>query len=90
MDKKNVVIVGATGAVGKAIIKTLDNLEFPVGELRLVASERSAGKVVKTSFGDIKLEIISDEVFEASDIAIFAAGGDISREWRDRVVAADC
>jgi len=90
MEKKNVVIVGATGAVGKAIIKTLDNLEFPVGELRLVASERSAGKLVKTSFGDIELEILSDEVFESSDIAIFSAGGDISKEWRERVVAANC
>ncbi|MBT4917449.1 aspartate-semialdehyde dehydrogenase [Candidatus Peregrinibacteria bacterium] len=90
MDTKNVVIVGATGAVGKAMIKCLDNLEFPVGNLRLVASERSKGKVVKTSFGEITLETISDEVFESSDIALFSAGGDISREWRDRVVAADC
>lgn len=87
---KNVVIVGATGAVGVEMINCLKALNFPVGKLRLVASEKSLGKVVKTPFGDVACEVISDKVFEESDVALFSAGSDISKEWRDRVVKAGC
>lgn len=87
---KNVVIVGATGAVGQEMIRCLHELEFPVGRLRLVASERSAGKIIPTPFGDITVEVVTDQVFEGSDIAIFSAGGDISKEWRESVGAAGC
>ncbi|MEK7673119.1 MAG: aspartate-semialdehyde dehydrogenase [Patescibacteria group bacterium] len=87
---KNVVIVGATGAVGVEMINCLEKLKFPVGKLRLVASERSAGKVVKTAFGDVVIEVISEKVFEESDIALFSAGSGISKEWRERVVKAGC
>lgn len=89
-NKKNIVIVGATGAVGQEMISCLEELEFPVGKLRLVASERSAGKIEKTPFGDIKIETISEEAFQESDFALFSAGSDISREWRERVVQANC
>ncbi|MDZ4209944.1 MAG: aspartate-semialdehyde dehydrogenase, partial [Candidatus Curtissbacteria bacterium] len=87
---KNVVIVGATGAVGQEMIRCLEELEFPVGTLRLAASERSAGKKVQTKFGEIEIEVISEKVFEESDFALFSAGSDISKEWRERVVAANC
>lgn len=87
---KNIVIVGATGAVGVEMINCLKALNFPVGRLRLVASERSLGKIVKTPFGNIACELISEKVFEESDIALFSAGGDMSKEWRDRVVKAGC
>lgn len=87
---KNVVIVGATGAVGVEMIRCLEELDFPVGELRLVASERSAGKVVKTKFGEITLEVLNEKAFEGMDIALFSAGSDLSKEWRERVVAARC
>lgn len=87
---KNVVIVGATGAVGQEMIRCLEELEFPVGTLRLAASERSAGKKVQTKFGEIEIEVISEKVFEESDVALFSAGSDISKEWRERVVAANC
>lgn len=87
---KNIAIVGATGAVGVEMINCLKALNFPVGKLRLVASERSAGKIVKTPFGDVACEVISEKVFKESDIALFSAGGDISKEWRDRVVGAGC
>ena len=86
----NVVIVGATGAVGEEMIRCLKELSFPVDRLRLVASEKSAGRVINTPWGDVTLEVASDEVFQNSDIALFSAGGDISSEWRDRVVAANC
>lgn len=86
----NVVIVGSTGAVGKEMIKCLDALKFPVDRLRLVTSERSAGKVIETPFGAITCELASEEVFKESEIALFSAGGDISKEWRERVVDAGC
>jgi len=87
---KNIVIVGATGAVGEEVVKCLKDLDFPVGRLRLVASARSAGKVVSTPFGEVVIEEISEAVFGESDMAIFAASSDISKEWRERVVAAGC
>ena len=90
MNTKNVVIVGATGVVGQEMINCLDKLKFPVGKLRLTASERSAGKVLPTPFGDVTVETISEEVFADSDIALFSAGSDVSREWRERVVANNC
>lgn len=87
---KNVVIVGATGAVGEEMIRCLKELDFPVGKLRLTASARSAGKVMQTPFGDITVEEASEEVFADSDIALFSAGGDISKQWREKVLANDC
>lgn len=87
---KNIVIVGATGAVGIEMINCLKALNFPVGKLRLAASERSAGKKVATPFGEVVIETISEKIFEESDIALFSAGGDISKEWKDRVVKAGC
>lgn len=90
MSAKNIVIVGATGAVGVEMINCLHKLNFPVGKLRLVASERSVGKVVETPFGGIVIEAISKQLFEESDIALFAVSGDFSKEWRERVVAANC
>lgn len=90
MNTKNVVIVGATGVVGQEMINCLGKLKFPVGKLRLTASERSSGKVLPTPFGDVTVETISEEVFADSDIALFSAGSDVSREWRERVVANNC
>lgn len=87
---KNIAIVGATGAVGEEVVKCLEELKFPVGRLRLLASARSAGKVVATPFGEVTIEEISESVFEESDIAIFAASSDVSKEWRERVLAAGC
>jgi len=72
------------------MVNCLEALEFPVDRLRLVASARSAGKIIETPFGEIEVEEISEEVFKESDIALFSAGGDISKEWRERVVSNDC
>lgn len=90
MSDKNIAIIGATGAVGEEVIRCLYELKYPVGKLRLIASEASAGKVVSTPFGDVIIEVISEDVFKDSDIAIFSAGSDISKEWRERVVAQNC
>lgn len=87
---KNIVIVGATGAVGVEMIRCLKELDVPVGRLRLVASKRSAGKVVTTPFGDVTVELINEQVFMECDIALFSAGSEISKTWREKVVQAGC
>lgn len=87
---KNVVIVGATGAVGKEVIKCLEDLDYPVENLRLVASEKSVGKKINTPWGEIELEAISEQVFADSDVAIFAAGSGLSEQWLERVKANSC
>ena len=90
MNSKNIVIIGATGAVGREMLICLEKLNFPIKKLRLVASEKSAGKSLSTPFGKIKIETISEKVFAESDIALFSAGSGISKEWRKRVVKNDC
>ncbi|MFA6917550.1 MAG: aspartate-semialdehyde dehydrogenase [Candidatus Gracilibacteria bacterium] len=90
MKSKNIVIVGATGAVGGEMIMCLKKLNFPIKNLRLVASEKSAGQILATPFGKIKIETISEKVFAESDIALFSAGSGISKEWREKVVANKC
>lgn len=87
---KNIVIVGATGAVGVEMIRCLKELDVPVVRLRLVASERSAGKVIATPFGDVTVELIGEQVFKECDIALFSAGSDISKAWREKVVQSGC
>jgi len=76
-----VAVVGATGAVGTEMIDILQERKFPVGELRPLASARSAGD--RVSFHDqslVVLELTKDS-FEGVDIALFSAGADISREY---------
>ncbi|KKU79807.1 MAG: Aspartate-semialdehyde dehydrogenase, partial [Candidatus Peregrinibacteria bacterium GW2011_GWA2_47_7] len=87
---KNVAIIGATGAVGKEIIHCLDALKFPVQKLRLVASEKSTGKKCDTPFGSITLEVAGEDVFKESDVAIFSAGGDISKELAPMAKRHNC
>jgi aspartate-semialdehyde dehydrogenase len=75
-----VAVVGATGVVGRTMIQVLNEREFPVGELRLLASRRSAGRTV--SIGGQSHEVIeaSPEAFDGVDIALFSAGAGASRE----------
>ncbi len=81
MTRQNltVAVVGATGVVGRTMIQILLEREFPVGELRLLASERSAGKTISIEGATHEVELASDEAFEGVDIALFSAGGDASR-----------
>jgi aspartate-semialdehyde dehydrogenase len=85
---KNIAIVGATGAVGAEMIRCLDERKFPVGELRLLASARSAGKTLKFKGADIVIQELTEQSFAGIDIALFSAGGDISRKYAQAAVAA--
>jgi len=84
----NVAVAGATGAVGVEMVKTLEKRNFPVKNLRLLASARSAGKTMKFRGVDVVIEEMTHDSFKGIDIALFSAGGDISREYRPFVVAS--
>jgi len=74
----NVAVVGATGLVGSEMLKILAQRKFPVGKVRVFASERSVGKQVAFNGASLRLERIDDASFKDVQIAMFAAGADIS------------
>lgn len=76
-----VAIVGATGLVGNVMLKVLEERNFPVDELLLVASERSVGKLIKFKGEDIAVISIPTAIEMRPDIALFSAGGNTSLEW---------
>ena len=86
--KYNVAIAGATGAVGGAMLDVLRRKNFPVGELRLLASERSVGK--KIMFGDqeLSVQLLSKDSFTDIDIALFSAGAARSLDFAPAAAAA--
>ena len=73
-----VAVVGATGAVGEQIIKLLDKRNFPIKELKLLSSARSAGKTIVFRGRDIAVEEAKPESFEGVELALFSAGGSVS------------
>jgi len=81
MKSYNVAILGATGAVGQTMIKVLEERNFPVNEIKFLASERSAGKEVEYHGMKYKVEAVCEEAFENVDIALFSAGGERSKKW---------
>lgn len=78
---KNVAIVGATGAVGQEMLKVLEKRAFPLTNLKLLASARSAGKKIKFKNTEITIEELTKDSFKDVDIALFSAGGGISKEF---------
>ncbi len=80
-DGYNIAIVGATGAVGQEMMEILEERNFPVREIKLLASERSAGKELEYKGNKIKVEKLGNNSFENIDIALFSAGGSRSREY---------
>lgn len=76
-----IAILGATGAVGVELVRSLETRQFPVAELRLLASERSAGRSVGFRGREIVVETVSERAFAGVDIAFFSAGADLSRVW---------
>jgi aspartate-semialdehyde dehydrogenase len=82
-----VAVVGATGAVGRTMIQILNEREFPVGELRLLASGRSAGRTVSIDGRTLEIGEAVAEAFDGVDIALFSAGADVSRELAPAAVA---
>lgn len=87
-DKYNMAIVGATGAVGNEMIQVLEDRGFPVGDLRLFASERSAGETLPYKEKECRVDLLQGDVFDGVDIALFSAGEKISLEFAPRAVRA--
>jgi aspartate-semialdehyde dehydrogenase len=86
----HVAVVGATGAVGVEMIKTLEKRNFPVGKLTLLASARSVGKQLKFRGQDIAVKELTKDSFAGIDIALFSAGGGISKEFAPIAAKAGC
>jgi aspartate-semialdehyde dehydrogenase len=84
----NTAIVGATGAVGNVMLDILQSRDFPVSELRLFASSRSAGRKIETKWGEVEVEDLAQADPSGIDIALFSAGGDRSRAYAPRFTAA--
>ena len=82
-----VAVVGATGVVGRTMVQVLGERGFPVGELRLLASGRSAGRTVTVNGRDIEIQAADGPAFDGVDIALFSAGADISRDLAPQAAA---
>ncbi len=89
-----VAVAGATGAVGQEFLEVLHDLNFPASEVRALASARSAGKKIpfkgcgEVRPGELTVQEMTPEAFEGVDIALFSAGGSVSKAMREAVVAA--
>ncbi len=86
----HVAVVGATGAVGIEMIKTLEKRAFPVGKLTLLASARSLGKRLTYQGQEVPVQELKRDSFQGIDIALFSAGGSISREYAPLAAKAGC
>lgn len=84
----HVAIMGATGAVGTELLELLEERNFPVKELTLLASPRSAGKELLFKGQPITVEAISEASFADVDVVLASAGGSISKEWAPKAAAA--
>ena len=87
-EKYNVAVVGATGAVGEQMREVLEEREFPVGELRLLASERSAGQSLEFQGRQHRVGVLKEDSFTGIDIGLFSAGGSVSAKFAPLAVAA--
>lgn len=91
MSKKyNIAIVGATGAVGEALISILEERKFPVDNVYALASERSAGKRIAFNGGTLKVQDLAEFDFSKADIGLFSAGASLSEKYAPIAAAAGC
>lgn len=91
MHKKiNIAVVGATGAVGEAMLSILAEREFPANKVYALASERSAGSTVLWGNKPLLVENLAEFDFSLVQIALFSAGGDVSAAYAEKAAAAGC
>ena len=88
--KPHVAVVGATGAVGLEMIRTLEKRQLPVGKLTLLASARSAGKKLEFRGEQVAVKELTKESFAGVDLALFSAGGGISKEFAPLAARTGC
>lgn len=83
--EKNIAIAGATGAVGREFLSVLDQLNFPIANLKLLASKRSAGEKITFRGEDFLVEEMTTDSFKGVDIALFSASSTVSKEFEKNV-----
>jgi len=83
-----VAILGATGLVGGTTVKILESRGFPLDELRLLASERSAHRTIPFRGRDVAVRPVADDAFSGVDLALFATSAELSRQWAPIATAA--
>jgi len=88
--KYNVAVVGATGAVGNEMVSTLEQREFPVDQLKLLASPRGAGTKMEFHGKPHKVEVLDENSFKGVDIGLFSAGGSVSQKFAPIAGNAGC
>ncbi len=84
----HVAIVGATGAVGEEMLKVLERRNFPVGKLTLLASVKSAGRRLLFAGNEVEVQTLTENSFQGVDVALFSAGGSISKTFAPVAVQA--
>ncbi len=89
-EKYEVAVVGATGAVGRRMLTTLEERNFPVANLTALASARSAGQTLAFRGQAIKVKELQEDSFKGIDIALFSAGGSISKQLAPIAVESGC
>ena len=89
-DEYHVAVAGATGAVGDEMIKVLEEQNFPVAALKLLASSRSAGKTIDFLGESLAVEELREDSFEGVDIALFSAGAAASRQFAPAAARPSC
>ena len=90
MDKKNIAIVGATGLVGRTMLKVLEERNFPINNLKLYASARSAGKKLNFAGKEYIVEETNENSFQDIDIALFSAGKEASKKYAPIAASNGC
>lgn len=94
-EKYNIAIIGATGVVGREMIEILEEREFPIGELRLLASEKSVGMEIPYKGKDIKVRLAEDKEFAGMDLVMGDTPSDVSKKFapmitRHGAIMVDC
>ncbi len=90
MKKYKVAVVGASGNVGREMIKVLEDRKFPVGELVCLASKRSAGQKIRFNGKDVTIQDLSTYDFTGTDIGLFSPGGLVSKEYAPKAGKQGC
>lgn len=90
MSGYKVAIMGASGAVGRMMVKILEERNFPVEEIKLLATERSAGKTIDFHGEPITVEVTQPDSFKGMDLALFSAGSGVSRQMAPEAVRRGC
>lgn len=87
-DSYRVAILGATGAVGTELLELLETRNFPVAELKLLASPNSVGKTLKFNEQSLQVEAVTNDSFKKVDLVLASAGGSTSKVWAKKAVEA--